>query len=449
MKQIDLTKGSTRKIFMHYLLPSISATLVTSIYILADTIMIGKGVGPDGIAALNIVLPIFALFSGLGLLFGVGGSVLMSVAQGSNDYELGKKYFTTSTISVAVTSIILFIVLHTFLDSVLHLLGTTEVTFYLAKEYALIIVNSTPIFMFSSMLQAFVRNDKNPTLAMIGVISGGVSNIILDYIFIYELNLGMSGGAIATVLGSTITVAILITHFFHKSNTLKLVRHGFSKERLARVVTNGFSSFLVEMTNGVVTLLFNIQLVKYIGDIGITVYSIIANSSIVVLSLANGIAQAAQPILAVNYGAGKKKRVSEVQKLGMVCTTMIGIMIVFAGVLFPKVITHIFIHATDEILTLAVPAIRTYFVAFIFVNLNVFGSNYFQSVMQPQYAMGITLLRGIILSSGFVLILPAFLGAHGIWLAIPLAEALTFLIVYVLLQREKKTTGVKVLMKEA
>lgn len=441
MKQLDLTKGSTRKLFIHYLLPSISATLVTSIYVLADTIMIGKGIGPDGIAALNIVLPIFTLFYGIGLLFGVGGAVLMSVAQGANDYDLGKKYFTTSTISNAVMSIILLINMHTFLSGILRTLGATDVTFELAKEYSLILVSGAPIFMFSSMLQAFVRNDKNPTLAMVGVISGGVTNIILDYIFIYICKWSMSGGAIATVIGSTVTVTILSAHFFRKSNTLKLVRNGFSLQRLVKIATNGFSSFLVEMANGVVTFLFNIQLVKYIGDIGITVYSIIANSSIVVMSLANGVAQAAQPIFAVNFGARQKKRVSEVRRLGMICTAIIGAFMVALGVLFPEMITRIFIHATDEILALAVPAIRVYFTAFIFVNLNIFGSNYFQSVMQPQFAMVITLLRGIFLSCGLVLLLPVMFGANGIWLAIPIAEALTFAVVAILLVRDKKQLG--------
>lgn len=438
MKQLDLKKDSTRKLFFSYLLPSISATLVTSIYILADSIMIGKGVGPDGIAALNIVLPLFTLFFGTGLLFGVGGSVLMSIANGSNNPLLGKQYFTTSVISVTFLSIFLLIIMQLAFEPILYFLGATDVTFKLASEYGRTLVAGAPVFMFSALLQAFIRNDKDPNLSMIGVISGGITNIILDYIFIYRFHWGMFGGAIATVIGSSITCLILVIHFFKETNQLKLVKNGFSMKRFVKVVTSGLASFLIEISNGIVTFLFNIQLVKYIGDIGITVYSIIANSSFIVMSLANGVAQASQPILAVNFGAGKNKRVDEVKHLGFITTTVIGSIIVALGALFPGVITGMFVHATDEILSLSIPAIRMYIIAFLFMNLNIFISSYFQSTMKPQYAMGINLLRGLILSSAFVLILPLFIGANGIWISMPIVETISFAIAMVLNYRAKK-----------
>ncbi|ABX42765.1 MATE family efflux transporter [Lachnoclostridium phytofermentans] len=438
MKQLDLKKDSTRKLFFRYLLPSISATLVTSIYILADSIMIGKGVGPEGIAALNIVLPLFTLFFGTGLLFGVGGSVLMSIANGSNDSLLGKQYFTTSVLSVTFISIFLLIIMQLGFKPILYFLGATDVTFTLASEYGRTLVAGAPVFMFSALLQAFIRNDKDPNLSMIGVITGGVTNIILDYIFIYIFHWGMFGGAIATVIGSSITCLILIVHFFKKTNQLKLVKNGFSMKRFSKVVTSGLASFLIEISNGIVTFLFNIQLVKYIGDIGITVYSIIANSSFIVMSLANGVAQASQPILAINFGAGERKRVDEVKHLGFITTTIIGSIIVALGALFPGVITGLFVHATDEILSLAIPAIRMYILAFLFMNLNIFISGYFQAVMKPQYAMGVNLLRGLILGSAFVLILPLFIGANGIWISMPIVETISFAVALALNYKMKK-----------
>lgn len=437
MKQLDLTKGSPRKLFLRYLLPSISATLVTSIYILADSVMIGKGVGQNGIAALNIVLPLFTFFFGTGILFGIGGAVLMSVAQGSNDYEMGKRCFTTSTYSLAVISILATLILQLFMDNVLDFLGTTDVTRAYATEYARIFVAGTPIFMFSSMLQAFVRNDKNPNLAMLGVITGGVTNIVLDYVFIYLFEMGMTGGAIATVIGSTTTVTILCSHFFRRTNTLRFVRHGYSIRLLIKIITNGFSSFLVEMAGGIVTFLFNIQLIRYIGEIGITVYSIIANTSFVVMSLANGVAQAAQPVIAVNYGAGEKERVKKVRNLGVICTSCIGILIVVSCMIAPGQITRIFVHANDEILALSIPAIRSYSIAFLFLNLNLFGSSYFQSVMKPYYAMIISVLRGLVFSSVMVMLLPAFFKAEGIWIAMPIVEIATASIMVYLMRKEK------------
>lgn len=439
MKQIDLLNDKPKKLFWHYLLPSISATLVTSIYVLADTVMIGKGVGIDGIAALNILLPLFTLFFGTGLLFGVGGAVLMSVAHGSNDFESGRRYFTTSVIAAVCAAIAYLLIFTTMFEPIVYALGATKVTFSYAKEYGSVLVLGAPVFIFSSMLQAFVRNDKDPNLAMAGVITGGVTNIVLDYIFIYKLNMGMKGGAVATVIGSSLTVLILLLHFTKKSNQLRFIKGGFSFRNLGKIVTNGLSSFLVEIANGVITCLFNLQLVAYIGDIGVTVYSIIANSAIVVMSLANGVAQAAQPILATNYGAAKPDRVKEVRNLGILVSSVIGAVIVVIGMAAPVMITNCFVHATDEILALSVPAIRMYTPAFFFVCINIFFSNYFQSVMKPQFAMAVTITRGLVLSAAFVLVLPMLLGAQGIWISVPLTEILTVGLVLFLNSKMKKS----------
>lgn len=436
-KHIDLLSDSTNSLFLRYLLPSISATLVTSIYILADTVMIGKGVGSNGIAAINIVIPIFTIFFGLGLLFGVGGAVLMSMAFGENKIEKGQQYFTTSVITVAIMVLVCWLIFGFNLTKMLYIFGATSNTIHLAQEYGIVLVYGVPIFMFSSMLQVFVRNDKAPNIAMLGVICGGVSNVILDYVFIFMLNMGMAGGAIATVIGSSITVLILCTHFFSKANNLKIVKNGFSFERLRKITINGFASFLVEVSSGVVVCLFNIQLVKYVGDIGVAVYGIISNSSIVAMSLANGVAQAAQPIIATNFGAGKLKRVNMVCKTGVAVALGIGILLCIIGEAIPNIITAAFVEPTPEITSLSVLAIKIYFVSFIAMTVNIFFGNYFQSTMNPNYSLIICITRGLLLSSALVLILPKIMGVIGIWLVMPIVEFLTILLVIFMKIREK------------
>lgn len=440
-KQIDLLSDSTNSLFLRYLLPSISATLVTSIYILADTVMIGKGVGPNGIAAINIVIPMFTIFFGLGLLFGVGGAVLMSMAFGENKIEKGQQYFTTSVIAAAIMVLICWLVFGFNLTKLLYLFGATSNTIHLAQEYGIILVRGVPIFMFSSMLQVFVRNDKAPNIAMLGVICGGVTNVILDYVFIFMFKMGMAGGAVATVIGSSITVLILSTHFFSKSNNLKIVKKGFSFERLRKITVNGFSSFLVEISSGVVVCLFNIQLVKYVGDIGVAVYGIISNSSIVAMSLANGVAQAAQPIIATNFGAGNFKRVNLVCKTGVAVALSIGILLCIIGEAIPNIITAAFVEPTAEIISLSVMAIKIYFVSFIAMSVNIFFGNYFQSTMNPNYSLIICITRGLLLSSVLVLMLPKIMGVIGIWLVMPIVEFLTIALVIFMKKIENKRYG--------
>ena len=243
------------------------------------------------------------------------------------------------------------------------------------------------------------------------------------------LKMGMAGGAIATVIGSLITLLILCTHFFSKDNNLKIVRNGFSVENLKKITINGFASFLVEISSGVVVCLFNIQLVKYVGDVGVAVYGIISNSSIVAMSLANGVAQATQPIIATNFGAGKLKRVNSVCKTGVAVALGIGILLCIIGESIPNIITAAFVEPTPEITSLSVTAIKIYFVSFIAMTVNIFFGNYFQSTMNPNNSLIICITRGLLLSSVLVLILPKIMGVVGIWLVMPIVEFITILLV--------------------
>ena len=437
MTQNDLIHLDIKKIFFKYLLPSISATLVTSIYVLADTIMIGKGIGAKGIAALNYILPIFTLFFGTGLLLGVGGAVLMSIANGRKEHKLANTYFTSSVIWACILAIIYLVIGLTNLEQIGYMLGSDASNIDLFTDYGKYLVGFCPVFIFSSLLQAFVRNDHAPKRAMVAVIAGGVTNIVLDYVFIFMLGIGMKGGAIATVLGSTLSVAILLTHFLSKHNTMRLVKIDKPIQTVLNIIQTGFPSFLIEMSTGIVVMVFNLQLLKYVGENGVIVYGIIANTAIVAMSLFNGVSQGAQPIIATNYGAGKIERVASVRRLGAITVFVIGLIIFAIGYLFPQVAVNIFVTPTEAILTMADSAMKIYFLAFIAMSLNIFYSTYFQSVMAPNLSMMICLLRGIIISLVLVFILPIFLGVNGIWWVIPITEAITLGVALVMLKYKR------------
>ncbi len=271
MKKANLLEDPVKKLFLRYLMPSISATLVTSIYILADTLMIGRGVGAIGIAALNLLLPLYSLFFGTGLLFGVGGGVLLSISKGKGDEHGAREYFTAALCMAAVAGVFYVTAGHLLFDPVTKFLGRNETMDLYVREYGRILVWGAPVFLLSSFLQAFVRNDRAPKMAMAAVITGGVTNVILDYIFIFPMNMGMAGAAAATVIGSCLTLGILITHLFSKGSSLKIVL-GFKWRKAGEIVVNGLSSFLLETCSGIVMFLFNRQLLAYVGDLGVVVY---------------------------------------------------------------------------------------------------------------------------------------------------------------------------------
>lgn len=435
MNHTNLSEERVSVLFSRYLVPSISATLVTSIYILADTVMIGQGVGAIGIGALNLMLPLFNLFFGTGILFGVGGGVLLSVAKGKGKEQEAREYFTMALLCAGVAALIYGVGFQVFFQPVTRLLGSNDTMEEYVNAYGRVLCAGAPAFLFSSFLQAFVRNDKAPKKAMFAVMAGGVSNVILDYIFIFPMKMGMAGAAIASVIGSLITMAILVTHFFSDRNTLKTVRV-LDLQKAWQIVVNGGSSFLMEMANGIVIFLFNRQLLTYVGDMGVVVYGIISNSALVVNSVCNGIGQAVQPILAVNYGAGKKERVAETKRLGVIAAAVAGISFMVVGLSVPQLITEAFVAPTKEILGMAVPAVRLYFLSFSAMGFNILFSTYFQSVMKPVYALAICLLRGLVLSGLFVFLLPVLFGVNGIWVTMAVAEFLTLAVCIVFLRRE-------------
>ncbi len=244
MKNIDLTKEPVRKAFMHYLIPAVLATMVTSIYILVDTIMIGNRIGADALAGLNIVFPPIMIFFGTGNLLGIGGYVLMSVALGRNEQNAQKKYFTTAVISGIFIALVYMFILIVFFNPVMRFLGASDVTISYIKDYMKPVIPGIPFFIFSSMIQAFLRNDKAPKTAMAGSLCGGILNIILDYIFMYPLNMGMFGASLASVIGLVVNVAVLCTHFFARNNSLKLSLKNLQLRLFADVIKSGFPVFL-------------------------------------------------------------------------------------------------------------------------------------------------------------------------------------------------------------
>lgn len=419
----DILKDDIKGLFFKkYLLPSISATLVTSIYVLADTIMVGKGVGAHAIAALNIVLPIYSVLFGTGLLLGIGGGVLMSVANGSGNHEKANTFFTLSILCGILFSILYMGFGLLFFKPIIFLLGGTEQNFPLIKQYLFPLLLFAPAFIFSSLLQAFVRNDKSPKRAMIAVISGGVTNIVLDYIFIFEFHWSMFGAVLATIMGTILTDCILFSHFLSNKNTMKLTKQELSLSSVFHIFSCGLSSFLTEISNGILIFFFNIQFLNYIGEIGVVVYSIISNCVIVAMSLFNGVSQASQPLIATNYGAHQINRVRLVYRLGIIVIITIGCLLFASGFFAPEFFISIFVEPTKEINQLGISAIRIYFIAFLFMGYNIFSATYFQSIIQPAYSFMISFLRGLIISGIFIFLFPIIWGANSLWYVMPFTE---------------------------
>ena len=435
MEKLNLLKDKESKVFFHYLVPAVCSTLVTSVYLLVDTLIIGQGVGALGISALNIFMPFFLLFNGIGLLFGIGSGILISSEDGMGNKKKANQYFATGFVSILSIAIILGLIWNYYLQPLCVILGANSDTIDLVLEYGKCIMAFAPVFIMSNYLAPIIRNMKNPKLVMCGVLTGSFLNIILDYVFVFPMDMGMFGAALATVIGSVTTVLVLSTHFIKKQNRVKINKETISLNLLAPIFKCGFSSLIMEVASGFVIFIFNIQILKYIGNNGIVVYGIISNCVLVGLALFNGVAQAAQPIIATNFGAGLNTRVKKVLKYALITTTIIGVSLFAVVFLFTGQIIKVFVQANSEILSVGIPALRLYLSAFCIMNINILISSYFQSVGKEKVAIYISIIRGFLLNIVLAFLLPSVLPSTVLWVVVPVSELITLVCITVYAKR--------------
>lgn len=237
-KTIDLGEGNIKSIFFTYLIPSVGGMLGISLYVLGDTMIVGRGLGSQGLAALNVSIPIINVFNGLGLLFGIGGSTALSISRGRQEYENINHIFSKSIIMAVFAGLLLSLVRIFFLEDLCYFLGASKATFQMSKDYLGVLMSFSLAFLLNSALTVFVRNDGAPRLAMWAMLTGSIMNVILDYIFIFEFNWGMWGGALATGLSPILGLIILSSHFIRKNNKIKFVIPRLDLSLVRRIIGN-------------------------------------------------------------------------------------------------------------------------------------------------------------------------------------------------------------------
>ena len=433
-----LTTEPVRKLFFRYLIPSICGTMVTSIYVLADTIIIGKGIGIDAMAALNIVLPLFNIFFGTGLLFGVGGSVLMSIARGKGDTQTGNCYFSVAVLLNAITCILYMILFLNFMEPIARFLGATDVTMPYVLNYAPYVIWGLGFFAFSTFLQTFVRNDGAPSIAMCATLFSSLFNIVFDYILMFPLGLGMEGAALATAISPIIGILICCIHFCSDKCSVKLKPTVPSVKRLFYSCQVGVSSFVAEISSGVITIVFNMIILRLAGNIGVAAYGVVANTSLVAVALFNGIAQGSQPLISDYYGRGLRKNVGSILRMAVVSSLLIAALLILFICTFAPFVTSVFNSEHDaRLASYAESGLRLYFTGFIFAGINIVGSAILSAVESVKYAFAASIMRGFIAISIFAFALSAAFGMTGVWLAFPAAEFVTMFIIVKGLRRLK------------
>ncbi len=425
---MNLLKDNVKSLYFKFLIPSLGSAMVMSIYTLTDAIVIGKGVGTDALAALSITTPLLCVLMATGILFGVGGSVQMSVHLGTGNHKKANRFFTLSFLVLSLICIALWILYGFGMPFFLRMMGADDTLYPYAVSYMNYINLFLPAAVFSNYLAIFIRADNDPNRAMAGVLIGGVVNIVLDIVFVFPMHYGMAGAALASAIGMTIQVMISFSHFLTKNNQLHFVKPHHIIYSVGIIIGNGIPSFFNEFANGFIVMLFNIQILKYCGTAALSIYSVISNCVILFNSLFTGVGQSIQPVISMNYGAGNLHRIRTVKKMAYITIIVLGILFSLSGMLFPKIICKIFMKTTSEMELIADLGIRLYFIVFLPLGINLLTSYYLQAIIRIKESFCISLLRNIVLSSIFIMTFPILFGANSLWLVMPVVELLVLLV---------------------
>ena len=368
---MDLLRGNIKTLYFKYLSAAFGRALISSIYGIVDMARVGQYQGPDGTAALAWV-----------------GLIL-------------------------------------FERPLLMFFGTDETLLALAQRYMIPVKVVFPLFLFDQMLAAFLRNDGAPALATLGVLSGGIFNVLGDWFFVFPCDMGVYGAGLATALGSAVSFLVMLTHFASRKNTLRLVKPKRLARKLWKIAVTGFSSFFIDMAMGILTVLFNRQIMQYLGSDALAIYGPIINVSTFVQCCAYSVGQASQPIISTNFGAGKEARIRETLRYALWTVVFFGVFWTAPSVTCPNLYIRIFMSPTETILAMAPAIIRAYAISFLLLPFNIFSTYYFQAILQPKAAFIVSVARGLVISGALILMLPLLAGADSLWFAMPITELVT------------------------
>lgn len=426
------TNKEVWKSYLSYLIPTMIGMITYSLYCLTDVLFVSLGVGSEGLAALNISLPIFTIYSCIAILIGVGASVTMGICKGEGNDKAASKVLTMALISVGVIGSVLMLLSMAFVRPIALALGANEEILESAIAYLRPVTWGILFYMFNGALTVLVRSDGNPKLVMTAGIIGNVINMGLNYVFIIVMGMGTFGAGFSTAIGFSISMLILWLHFILRKNTISLTKDFWDRTLFERMFNNGCGACILEISTGMTIFMINRALMETSGSTAVAIYSVISNIAFIAKGMFGGMAQASQPIVSMHYGLKEYKVVKIAHSYAMRVAGISGLITWIVMGLFSPQITAWLVAPDIEVVKQGQVAIWTYLTSFTFMGLNTILMYYFQSLEKPIYSGTMSLLRGIGFVFIFLLILPQFLGELGIWLVLPVAEITSFIIFFVI-----------------
>ncbi len=455
MKKVDLGKENINKLLISFAIPCVISMLINSVYNIVDQIFIGKGVGTLGNAATNVIFPLVIIFNAVAGLIGNGAAANLSLKLGEGKKEEGGKIVGNAVTVSIIFSLVLSVIAYFFLPRLVYMFGCTKNVYQYAVDYGKIIILGAPFMIIYSALSQLIRADGSPKYSMVLLVVGAILNIILDPIFIFTFNMGVKGGAIATVIGQIVSFVMAIL-YLKKVKSVKLEKESFKVDKsITRTLGLGLSSFITQSTVLALFVFMNNMmtkygaLTKYGADIPLSVYGVISKINSLYISTILGISIGAQPIIGFNYGAGNYERVKETLRKVLTINLVVGLIFNIIFYLFPKEIVSIFITNSDPnyklFLEFAVVICHSFLLVMGLNFLEMTTSITVQSLGNVKKATMVSFIRQIILFIPIACFMAIYLhkGIYGVLNAGPIADAITFFIALVIFYSEYRKLSIK------
>ena len=437
---VHLNEHFTYKKIIKAVIMPIFMMVFTSVYSIVDGFFVSNYVNKTAFAALNLVFPTLMILGSIGFMMGAGGSALVAKSLGEGKKDEANKIFSGVVYATAIMGVTVTLLVVFFVKDISVLLGATEEMLPYCVTYARILVAGITLFMIQNLFQTFFIVAERPGLGFFIIAAAGVTNIILDAVFIIVAKLGLAGAAYATVIGQFVGSVIPVIYFFSKKNpSLSLGKPTFAPHIILKTVTNGSSELLSNIAASIVSIVYNFQLLKFAGENGVSAYGIIMYTSFIFAAVFIGYAIGVAPIVSYNYGAQTHAELKNVLKKSLVLNAVSGAVMTVISASLAKVLASIFVSYDPELLSMTTTAIRIYSVSFIFMGINIFTSSFFTALNNGLISAIVSFSRTLVFQIGAVLLLPLAFGINGIWKAIIVAEGLAFVMdaIFIFVYRKK------------
>lgn len=420
-----LAKNYSFLSLLRFALPNIIMMVFTSMYSIVDGIFITHFTGTLAISALNMSYPITCIIMGLGIMIGTGSSATIATKMGMGRTEEAKRDFTFIVITTLIIGILIAFFTNIFMDEILGLLGTTKLQFGLAKPYTVILMGFTPAFMLQLIYQSLFVTAGKPQVGLVLTVIAGISNIVLDYLFIVVLDMGVVGAAYGTSFGYCIPAVFGTIYFFVKRNgSLYFVKPLVNFLMFVKSCANGSSEMVANLATAVTTYLFNIQFLKFYGEDGVAAISIVLYYQFVFSAIFYGYSMGIAPIISFKHGAGDVRQKKKIFKISVTLISFVSIAMLLLSLVTIKPSLLLFTEAESNTYRIIIDGFWIFALGFLFCGFTIFASSLFTALSDGKHSAIISFARTFLFLSLAIILIPIFVGGMGIWIAVPVAEGL-------------------------